>query len=917
MSTHSLSWGLLHLAPGQGKAFYAGQELALSQAEVNLLARLMRSLGEFVPDAVCEAAAGAPLAPLTGRLNQLLRTACSGAYCVMHMPGQGFGLALPGLTPRPANPASAVGVRNFPRLRHRVVGREDVTDYLVANVSRARLVMLVGAGGIGKTTSAIDVGNRLQRNYDEGACFVDLSYLASGESVPSAVAAALQMPEPGNMGVPELVAFLRDRQMLLVLDNCEHVVAAVASLCEGVFKSAPRCHVIVTSREPLRCRGEAVLRMKSLPAPEKNAVQSANQALGYAAVALFTERLADRSPGYALQDDDVERVAAICRQVDGLPLALELVAALTERYGLETMARRLAESPLSLRNTLHPLAPRHQSLETLFAWSHELLSPLERQTFEELSIFRSSFSLASAAAVASAGQAGLAVISDAVVALAQKSLVVLEPSEDGPLCRYLETTRAFAFQKLKDSGAAATVAGGHARHLCTLFHLAGKQSVAIERAAWLRLYGPLINDVRAALDWAFAPGGEPLVGVELTVASATLGPQLSLWDEYWAHHQRAAGYIDSTGTHPAPQIELPLRNAYALFIGQNRGPVAEMMRNYDAGVELAQQLDEPALIALALDGAWMGAFLSGDYLGALPLAHRCRAGTGDGFGQAGPVRTARMLAQTLHATAQHDAARELAEQLLVGTVGLRRVSESAIDPQVSGRAVLARVHWLQGRPDEAADVIAEALRRAEDDTSVSLAHAISWGALPVALWRGDTELAQQLLRRLAEHCTAFHLPYWGSWALTYQSAIQGTLEPGATASGDETDFKRLDMLVTVASFAVTPQAVTRAQAGRAPWCGAEVLRADGDQLLHAGRLMQAEARLEQALALAHAQKTPAWALRALTSLVQLGGPRAAARRDRLAAVLGRFREGLDTRDLRAASAVLAAPWPEAAPAFSA
>ncbi|MGJ7543794.1 ATP-binding protein [Variovorax sp. LT1R16] len=877
----------------------------------------MESLGEFVPDALCEAAAGEPLAPLTGRLNQVLRTACSGAYCLMHMPGHGVGLALPGLTPRPANPAPGFGARNFPRLRNRVVGREDVTGYLVANVPRARLVTLVGAGGIGKTTSAVDAGNRLQGGYGDGACFVDLSYLASGERVPSAVSAALQMPEPGNMGVPELVAFLRDRQMLLVLDNCEHVVAAVASLCEGVFKSAPRCHVIVTSREPLRCRGEAVLRMKSLPAPAKNAARSASQALGYAAVELFTERLADRRPGYALHDDDAERVAAICRQVDGLPLALELVAALTDRYGLEPMSRRLAESPLSLRNERQPLAPRHQSLETLFAWSHELLSPLERRTFEELSIFRSSFSLASAAAVASAGQAGLAAISDAVVALAQKSLVVLEPSEDGPLCRYLETTRAFAFQKLKDSCAAATVAGGHAHHLCALFHVAGKKSLTIERAAWLRLYGPLINDVRAALDWAFAPGGEPLVGVELTVASATLAPQLSLWDEYWAHHERAAGYIDSTGAHPAPQVELPLRNAFALFIGQNRGPVAEMMRNYDASVELARQLDEPAFTALALDGAWMGAFLSGDYPGALALVHRCRAGTGEGFEQPGQIRTARMLSQTLHAMAQHDAAREVAEQLLVGTAGVRRVSESAIDPQVSGRAVLARLHWLQGRPDEAAEVIGEALRRAEDDTSVSLAHAISWGALPVALWRGDIDLAQRLLRRLAEHCTAFHLPYWGSWALTYQSAIAGALEPGATASGNETDFKRLDMLVTVAPFAVTPQAVARAEAGQAPWCGAEVLRADGDQLLRAGCATQAEARFEQALALAHAQQAPAWALRALTSLVQLGGPYVAARRDRLAAAHGRFHEGLDTRDLRAAREVLGAPLPEAAPAFSA
>jgi len=917
-STTSLSWGLLRLSPADAKATYAGQALPLARSELALLACLMARAGEFVDEATVEAVAhgagngnrnGGTRATVrvVGRINRILEQHCSKAYYVMHVPGTGFGLALPGLSPRPrgleaAAPATASAL---PRLRNRVVGRAHVSAHLVRTVPRARLLSLVGAGGIGKTTSAIDVATRLMPDYPDGSFFVDLSFLSRLEAVPATIAAALHMPAPGSATVADIVAFLRTRHLLLLLDNCEHLVETVARLCEAIFDGAPRCHLIVTSREPLRCRGELVYRLQCLPTPLHGQVCSAGEALGFASVELFTERLADRLPGYRLHDADARAAAEICRRLDGLPLAIELLAALGDRYTLAELSERLARTPLAVQNERQPLPARHRSLQTLLEWSHGLLSPVERRTFERLSVFRSSFSLAAALEVAGdAGSDDANTIATCIVALASKSLVVLEPAGDGPVCRLLETTRAFALARLSQSTGWHPVSRRHAQYLCDVFTRAREQA-SIGRPAWLKVYGGLVNDVRAALDWSFSPGGDVRMGLALTVASTPLAHQLSLWDEYMALHERAISHVDVLGDVD-PAIELRLRWAMALFVGQNLGPRESMMVNYRKGLAVAKRGGDPALVAAALDGVWMGAYLSGDYPQALALARTCDAGKRDGPDAVAAVRTARMLIQSQHFMARYDALRALADRLLDRTRPMvQPMSDPAIDPQVSIRVMLARTLWIQGHPAQAAEVMADAMWRTGSDYSVGAAHAIAWGALPVALWRGDHDLATDLLVQLDRHCADFKLPYWQSWVGTYRNGLP---EPGPIEWPGVHDAKQLDTLVTVAPHAIHPIALERALAGKAPWCQAEVLRARGQSLLDAGGPSQAEglALIERALRVARAQGALGWELRCALSLARHWRlqARTGDAQALLAGTCARFAEGFDTADLREARALL-------------
>lgn len=797
-----------------------------------------------------------------------------------------------------------------PRLRTRLVGQAGALAELIDRLPAARLLTLVGPGGIGKTTLAVASADRLAERYRDGVAFVDLAPLAQADALPSAVAAVLQMPAVAEVRIDDLVRYLQRRRLLLILDNCEHVVEVAARLCEAVHAACAHIHVLATSREPLRCAGETVQRIRPLPAPPVGAGGSAAEALGFAAVELLALRIGELRPAFVLRDADAAVAARICRQVDGLPLAIELAAALADQVDLPALAQRLVDAPLSLRNARQPVDPRHQSLHHLLDWSCELLTPPERHVFERLSVFRARFSMPSAIAVAGLDGVDPAQVHGIVISLATQSLVVVEPGADGPQCRYLETTRAFAREKLERSGEHHRIAGRHAQRMCTMFKDAEARFAAMPRTAWLGLYGALIDDVRAALQWSFSDGGDVAVGLALTAASVPLAYQLSLWDEYVALHEQALARL-ATQPQVDPAVELRLRTAYGSLVGQTHGPSREMNASYLAALQIANRDGNATLRADALDGVWMGAFLSGDYPTALQVARERSAMTRDASDPAADTRTTRMLAQSLHFNAHHREGMALACELMnAPRATTRRLGESSVDPQVSARVILARIHWLQGRPDEAAAVIAEAVLRAESDMSTSVAHAISWGALPIAFWRGDLTAATALLDRLSTHCAAHRLPYWATWVPGYALCLGHATGPCAThGPAPIDDLKQVDMLATLTPAFATDVAVHRALSATSPWCAAEVLRARGTALSQQpGGAMQAADLLHQALALARAQQALGWELRCATSLARLWAAqrRRAAAQDLVAGVHARFREGHWTADLKAARALIKA-----------
>jgi predicted ATPase len=350
------------------------------------------------------------------------------------------------------------------RIRYRLpaeassfVGRGHELAELRALLGRTRLLTLTGTGGTGKTRLALELARGVEQSYADGGALVELATVTRPAQVTAAVAAALDVQVlPDQPARDALVEVLAARTLLLVLDNCEHVLGASAALADALLRGAPGVTILATSREPTRVPGEVVFRVPSLAIPDPERVASTDDLLGFEAVRLFVERAAAASPGFALDDENRADVARICFRLDGLPLALELAAARLGALGPNAVAERLDDRFRLLRAGGATAPTRQQTLEATLAWSHELLEEDERILFRRLAVFAGGFELDAVEQVC-AGDA------DVLARLVEKSLVT--PDGEGRERRYrlLETVRIYAAQRLDEGGERAELRERHAR----------------------------------------------------------------------------------------------------------------------------------------------------------------------------------------------------------------------------------------------------------------------------------------------------------------------------------------------------------------------------------------------------------------------------------------------------------------------
>ena len=325
-----------------------------------------------------------------------------------------------------------------------------------------RFVSIVGPGGIGKTTVAISVAHALLDGFGGAICFVDLAALTDSRLVATAVASALGFMVQTKDPLRGLLAFIGDKRLLLVLDNCEHVIDAAALLAERVVSEAPQAHVLATSREALRAEGEHVHLLHALDCPPENARLTATEALQYPAARLFMERAAASGHDLALNDTDAPIVAAICRRLDGIALAIELAAGRAGLHGIRGTAALLDNRFKLLWRGRRTALPRHQTLNAMLDWSYNLLSDHEQRVLCRLAVFVGDFTLGAACFVASEAEADAAEITDAVASLVAKSLISPALNGGSPYYRLLDTTRTYAAAKLAERGEANRVARRHA-----------------------------------------------------------------------------------------------------------------------------------------------------------------------------------------------------------------------------------------------------------------------------------------------------------------------------------------------------------------------------------------------------------------------------------------------------------------------
>src|SRR5215211_2730748 len=419
----------------------------------------------------------------------------------------------------PTSPVGPPRRNNLPLARTTFVGRERETLEVKRLLAMTRLLTLTGAGGCGKTRLALEVARDLVGAYPDGVWLVDLAPLTEAELVPQAVAQALEVREqPGRPLVQTLKDTARSRKMLLVVDNCEHLVEAVVGLVDSLLDSCPGLRVLATSRETLNSAGEVTWVVPSLTVPySRQEAYTPGELEAYESVRLFLERARQRDPSFVLTSPNGHTVAQVCRRLDGIPLAIELAAGRMGVLSAEQLASRL-EDFLKLLTGGPTADPRHRTLRATLEWSHELLSEPERMLFRRLSVFTGGWILEAAEEVCSGEGIEQGDVLEVLSELVDKSLVVAGAGEQGvPRFRMLEPVRHYGQERLQESGTAEWVRERHAQYYLALAQEAEPELEGADQILWMDRLETEHDNLRAALSWALE-GGEAELGLQLAGA---------------------------------------------------------------------------------------------------------------------------------------------------------------------------------------------------------------------------------------------------------------------------------------------------------------------------------------------------------------------------------------------------------------
>jgi predicted ATPase/DNA-binding winged helix-turn-helix (wHTH) protein len=796
---------------------------------------------------------------------------------------------------------------NLPTRTSAIVGRSDNIETISRELLRRRVVTIAGPGGIGKTTLAIATAEALRPGFGDSVFFVDLAPIENPALVVGAVASVLGRVQRAEAPMEALVEFLRDRRRLIVLDNCEQVIEAVAAMADRIVRETVGTHLLVTSRETMRIPGERVHRLMPLECPPVKDGLSTEEALSYPAVRLFVDRTTASFGGFRFDHALAPVAGEICRRLDGIPLAIEFAAARVEFLGLSGLARGLNDMFAVLTQGLRFALPRHQTLRATLDWSYQLLSPAEQTVLQRIAIFRAMFTLESALAIVQGPAISFGTAVDAMGNLVAKSMLTADRSGAVVQYRLLEATRIYANEKLASDGGRPEAARRHADHHLTLIEAAPVNWESDSGKAWLRLYVGRIDDIRAALDWCFSGTGDTSIGLRLMIASARLWFQLSLTLECRDRIQTALRCLsDAPDRDEVTEMRLQAALGHALWYSASEPDRLE--RAFRRALTLAEQVGDVHVQLQALWGLWASRRVRGQYREALTFAATYATIARASGDAAARLLGARILGLTHHHLGHQHTARDLSEQVLdvARRTGNALNSEFQLSPEIAATTTLARILWLQGFPDRAAAMLREAIEAAQRSNHwYSMYYVLCFAGCPLALWVGDLAQAQHYLDMTVNRAAADRWRRcWAAILRLRQSGERGALI--AASLEPRVDLNTAPQLLALASAETTPMPrPDDDNAGDAQWSLPEILRVNAELLLWHNApdaSAAAESVLLRSLDVARQQSALSWELRAATSLGRLRhrSGRVTEARDLLAATHGRFTEGFDTGDVAAA-----------------
>jgi predicted ATPase/DNA-binding winged helix-turn-helix (wHTH) protein len=768
----TLSFGAYRMQPTQRRLVRRdGEEVQLGGRAFDILLVLLENAGKIVSQRDLLDRVWADVYVEEGNLRvhiaglrRALGESDDGVAFIETIPRRGYSFVAPVVREITAiDPAPALSVSTaseppvtLPPLLARMVGRDTVIVEVAELIDAHRFVTVVGTGGMGKTTVALAIAHTAREQMGCAAVFVDLSTVSSGDLVDTCVASALGIGARSSDVRAELLGYLRRHEVLLILDNCEHVIEAAALLAEHIVAECPSLRMLATSREALRAEGENVYFLAALESPGEG-VATAEEAMAWPAVQLFMERAAANGYRAPLSDTEAPVVAAICRRLDGIALAIELAAGRVMTHGIDGMANLLNHRFKLMWQGRRSAVPRQQTMQAMLDWSFNLLAEPERLVLSQLSVLVGSFSLSAAQQMVDVRMTAMEA-GEILTSLANKSLVWTNWEHGEMRFRLLDMTRAYAAAKLEESGTLEEVSRRHAHHVLDRVLVAN--GAEADSAPGSRGMADLVGNLRAALQWCFSSEADRSLAVTLAARSVPLLINLSLFPECARWCGEAIDRLEDA--HRDGMIELALREGIAVSGMFTRGNGDDIRMTIERGIDLAEATGSHEHELRLLSGLHIYMARTGDMPRLMEVSERAariavRTGRDDLIAMA-----EWMLGTACHLRDDQAGAQRYCEAALRRSAGSNAAQFTVFgfDHRVRGLIVLARALWLRGAFDQSANVSREVVAEAKTrEHPVALCIALIY-TTTAAIWSGELEVASERIDLLIDCAAANSLePY--------------------------------------------------------------------------------------------------------------------------------------------------------------
>jgi predicted ATPase/DNA-binding winged helix-turn-helix (wHTH) protein len=941
-----LLFGPFLLAPSERLLTREGAPLALGARALDILIALVCRPNEVLskkellshvwPDVTVEESS---LRFHMASLRKALGDGKDGARYISTLAGRGYCFVAPVTRSRDKVEAATPVAAGFPhvnlpgRLAH-MVGRDDDVLRISTHLMDARFVSIVGIGGVGKTTVAIAVGHHLIEAFKGAILIVDLSMLSDPGLVATAIASMLGLSVQSDDATPALIAYLRSKRMLLILDTCEHLIDAVAALTSQIYAEASDVHILATSREVLQVEGERVYRLDTLTCPPEDSEDMSAAAQRFPAPRLFIERAVASGARLDLTDTDLAIVVRICRKLDGVALAIELAARRVEAYGLRQTETLLDQSLLLLLGH-RSATPRQKTLQAALDWSYQLLSEVERAVLRRLAVIVGHFTLDAALAVVAANDIDQSQVLGAIDSLVSKSMMATRPI--GAMMRYrlLDTTRAYLLNIAMDDTEATDLAVRHATYYRRWLEQSGSEwptlSTGVERSP----HFAALNNARSALEWCFGEHGDVELGIKLAAVAAPVFLTMSLLTECYQWSQRAIAALD--GTTRGGMEEMDLQAGLGVASMHIHGPSEAARAALNRSLAIAEAHGNVLSQVVLLRTLSLLCTRQAEFKMALDHAKRARAVAGSIEEPDANALARSALGLSLHFIGDLSGARSELEAAFQHWSSNQRTTYLGIDERIMVGLRLMRTLWAQGFPAQAIESARLTLNDAKlSSNPASLAVTLSW--IPgVLIWVGDLRSAEQHVDWLIPHAESHSLGPYLQVARAYKGALaicSGNPKAGVQTLRDclnhlharNTEFnivltqRRAEFNIVLTQgliaigrvdegMALIGETVSRVEESGEFYLLPETLRVKGCALLASPecRVDEAEACFIQSLEWSRRQGARGWALRTAFDLARIWANRGRAEdgRELLQPILEQFTEGTDTADLKATRRLLA------------